>query len=60
MSVASESKVQRPPDTPELTQLVKAAAQTRETSMTIDAQIQGNVHTEQTNVAAGDGSISTR
>jgi len=60
MSVASESKVQRPSDTPELTQLVKAAAQTRETSMTIDAQIQGNVHTEQTNVAAGDGSISTR
>jgi len=25
----------------------------------IDAQIQGNVHAEQTNVAAGDGSIST-
>jgi len=27
--------------------------------VTIDAQIQGNVHAEQTNVAAGDGSIST-
>jgi len=25
----------------------------------IDAQIQGNVHAEQRNVAAGDGSVST-
>jgi len=36
---------------------VKAArADTKE--VMIDAQIQGNVHDEQTNVAAGDGSIS--
>jgi len=56
MSVASES-VQRPPDTPELTKSVKAArANTRDVA--IDAQIQRNVDAEQTNVAAGDGSIS--
>jgi len=37
---------------------VKAArADTRD--VTIDAEIQRNVHAEQTNVAAGDGSIST-
>jgi len=54
--VASES-VQRPPDTPELTKSVKAArANTRDVA--IDAQIQRNVDAEQTNVAAGDGSIS--
>jgi len=58
MSVASESRVQRLPNTPELTKSVKAArADTRD--VTIDAQIQRNVHAEQTNVAAGDGSIST-
>jgi len=57
MSVASES-VQRPPNTPELTQSVKAArADTRD--VTIDTQVQRNVHAEQTNVAAGDCSIST-
>jgi len=48
-------RVQRPLDTPELTKSV--TADTR--AVTIDAQIQGNVHAEQTNVAAGDGSIST-
>jgi len=43
---------------PELTMSVKAArADTRD--VTIDAQIQQNVHAGLTNVAAGDGSIST-
>ena len=51
-------RVQRPPDMPELTKSVKAArADTRD--VTIDAQIQQNVHAGLTNVAAGDGSIST-
>jgi len=50
--------VQRPPDTLELTKSVKAArADTRD--VTINAQIQRNVHAEQTNVATGDSSIST-
>jgi len=46
------------PDTPELTKSVKAArADTRD--VTIDDQIQQNVHAEQTNMAGGNGSIST-
>ena len=47
-------RVQRPPDTPELTKSVKAArADTRD--VTVDAQSERNVHAEQTNVAASDG-----
>ena len=53
MRVASESRVQQLPDTPEL-KLVKAAhAGTGD--VTIDAQIQQNVDAEQTIMAAGDG-----
>jgi len=53
MRVASESRVQRPPDTPELKSVKAAHAGTGD--VTIDAQIQQNVDAEQTIMAAGDG-----
>ena len=52
-------RVHRQPNTPELTKSVEAArADTRD--VTIDAQIQRNIDAEQTNVAAGDSSISIK
>jgi len=56
--VASESESSDRQIRRKFSQSVKAArADTRD--MAIDAQIQRNVRAEQTNVAAGDGSIST-